>query len=97
MENHLTKKSPTPNSNKTPNLVSKRSAMLDKIHASLMYMKFSRLCTNLEGGSKNLMKMKKKMGKGTGDRTLSLETIKTNKTQKRKENGELFELKTQVL
>lgn len=60
MENHLTKKSPTPNSNKTPNLVSKRSAMLDKIHASLMYMKFSRLCTNLEGGSKNLMKMKKK-------------------------------------
>lgn len=37
------------------------------------------------------------MGKGTGDRTLSLETIKTKKTQKRKENGELFELKTQVL
>lgn len=62
MENHLTKKSPTPNSNKTPNLVSKRSAMLDKIHASLMDMKFSRLCTNLEGGSKNLMKMKKKNG-----------------------------------
>lgn len=62
MENHLTENNPTPNSNKTPNLVNKRSAMLDKIRASLVYMKFSRPCTNLEGGSKNLMKMKKKNG-----------------------------------
>lgn len=37
------------------------------------------------------------MEKGTGDRTLSLETIKTNKTKKGKQSGGLFELKSQVL
>lgn len=59
MENHLTKKSPTPNSNKIRNIVNRRSAMLDKIHVPLMYIKFIRLCRNLEGGAKNLTNIKK--------------------------------------
>lgn len=72
METNLKKKT------NNPNLVNKKAAMLDKIYAFLMYTKFSRLGTNLEGDTKNLIKIKrKKMGRGTGDRALSLETLKT--------------------
>lgn len=84
MENHLTKNSPTPNSKKTPNIVNKWSAMVDKIHAPLMYVKFSRFHRNVEGGSKNLIKSLK-----NGEREREhgpFETIKTNRTPKCKQN-----------